>query len=124
MERSACRGANILREFEITVTDVISTKTQKHERTSRLAERVWLAKDFLTPPQRVAVIQHAEGVGFVSARLSAQGRQNSEVFLRRDDIRNWVLGGLRRILGPADVPGMFECYRYRSGAAVASHADA
>src|SRR5262245_12804833 len=92
----------------------------------RLADAVWVADDFFTSTETSLVIEQAEKVGFAAARLSDSGRRNSEVFLRQEDVRSCLVAGLHRIFAPSavELPDVFECYRYFSGAAVAAHADA
>ena len=87
---------------------------------------VSLASDFFTVAEAALVIARAEQAGFKAAKLVEEGRRNSEVFLRDAEIRGWVSRGLRQTFGLsfAAVPNVFECYRYPSGASVASHADA
>jgi len=85
---------------------------------------IWLTSDFLSASERSSIISLAESAGFTCARLQEEGRHNSEVFLRDEDVRSWVRRGLDRILGLSEVPGFFECYRYYPGAAITPHADA
>jgi len=77
------------------------------------------------------VIAAAEAEGFRSARMKAQGRNNSEVFLRLPAVSQAILARLGgRVSGAGvgfDVVAMtsgLECYRYEEGDSIAAHHDA
>src|SRR5215831_11241454 len=92
----------------------------------KLADGIWFVDDLLTGTETESIIEQAEAKGFALARLADSGRQNSEVFLRREDIRSELGLQLQRVfaVSAVELPNVFECYRYSPGATVVAHSDA
>lgn len=96
----------------------------------RVGDGIWTAGPLLGPEECSALIATAEARGYRSARMTAQGRNNSEVFLRLPDLselilarlgeQTWETGSDFEVTAVAPV---LEFYRYREGDSVAAHRD-